>query len=221
MKISQYLASNVVRLTVENPSASSKSFGFRELTDGLRDRYKFLQVPTRIEEFDLHRGVEFFGGIFNEGNLIEKLRIHNNGIYCEARQPTEVIQEFIDDVFEWVSQVSGITFEYPAPPNVFVLSSLEVESDVCHVSARSALSVIGEKITTLLESYGHEVPKFEPTCLAFHCDETEVTGIRPTRFTFERREGRQFDEKLFFSTAPLKTTDHLDLLNELEGLLAV
>ena len=144
--------SSIVRLAVEKPSGSSKSLGVRDLTDGLRDRYKFLQVPTRIEEFDFQRGVEFSRGIFNEGKSIERLRIHNNGVYCEARQPTEVIQEFIDDVFEWVRQDSGSTFEYPAPPNVFAMSSLEVESDVCHVShvsARSEFSVIGEKITGL------------------------------------------------------------------------
>ncbi len=217
MKISEYLASNIVRLTVENPSGS---FDVRDLTNGLRDRYKFLQVPTKIEEFDFNRGLEFLGGIFKEGKVISRLRIHNNGIYCEAMQPTEVIQEFIDDVLEWVRKDSGMTVEYRAPPNVFALSSLEVESDVSLVSAHGGVSVIGEKITALLESYGHEATKFEPTCLVFHCDEPRVQGTRLTRFTFERREGQPFDKKLFFSTAPLKTTDHLELLNELEGLLA-
>ena len=217
MKISEYLASNVIRLTVERPFEISV---LRDFTDGLRDRYKFLQLPTNIEEYDFQRGVIFAGGVFNKDKLIEQLRIHNNGVYCAARQPTEVIQQFIDDVFEWVIQDFGITFDYHDPPNVFAMSSLEVESDVCHTSARNAFSVIGEKITALLESYGQEVPKFEPTSLMFHCDETRVTGIKPTKFTFERREGRLFDEKLFFSTAPLKTADHLELLNELEGLLA-
>ena len=220
MMVSGYLPSNIVRLTADNQFGSSQFGDLRSMTNGLGDRHKFLQVPTRIEEFDFHRGLEFLGGIFNEGKLIDRLRIHNNGIYCEARQPTEVIQEFIDDVVEWVRQDFGITVEYRAPPNVFALSSIELVSDASLASALREFSLIGEKITALLASYGNEAQKFEPTRLAFHCDQTAVTGIKQAVFTFERREGQPFDKNLFFSSAPLKTKDHLELLNELERLLA-
>ena len=72
----------------------------------------------------------------------------------------------------------------------------------------------------LVASYGQQVPSFEATTLAFQCDLSKVENINPEMFTFERRAEKPFDSGLFYSAAPLKTADHLELLNELEGILA-
>lgn len=220
MKVSQYLTSNVVRLFNGEPYASSKLCHFRDLTNGLQDRYKFLQVPTKIEEFDIQQGLEFLHGAFNEETIISRLKIYNDGFFCEALQPTEVIQKVIDDVSNWIRHDFKMTIDDADPPNQFFVSSLEVESDASSVLGLSKFSTIGEKITALLASYGIAVPAFEPVFLGLHCDQTQEANAQPTKFTFERRVNQSFNSKLFFSSAPLKTADHLEVLNELGGLLA-
>jgi hypothetical protein len=44
------------------------------------------------------------------------------------------------------------------------------------------------------------------------------TRRRPNRFTLERRIGLPFSANVFFSQAPLKSGDHLALLEALEAL---
>lgn len=220
MKISKYLVSYVVRFVMEETPGSPPTMYIGDLVNALKDRYRFLQVPTKIEEFDLQKGIEFIHGIFEKDQVIRKLRIHNNGIFCEAVLSTEVISDFIEDVFNWARQEIGMKLEDAVDPNQFFSSHLEVETDISLATAFSKFSLIGDKLTTLVASYGQQVPSFEATTLAFQCDLSKVQNISPEMFTFERRAQKPFDSGLFYSAAPLKTADHLELLNELEGILA-
>lgn len=220
MKISKYLVSTVIRLVKEELSGDQKKFYIGDLASALRDRYKFLQSPTKIEEFNLQQGMEFIHGIFNENHVIGKFQVYNNGVYCEAELPTEVISEFVEDVFSWVRQEIKMTVEDADLPNIFFMSNLEVETDASLAPALSKFSAIGDKLTALLASYGQQVPSFQASHLGFHCDVSEVQSVRPETFTFERRAQKPFDSGLFFSAAPLKTADHLALLDELESILA-
>lgn len=220
MKVSKYLMSNVVRLVKDEYPDSQRKFYIGDIANALRDRYRFLQVPTKIEEFNLQQGVEFIHGVFKEDQIIGKFKVYNNGVYCEAELPTEVISEFIEDVFDWARQEIGMTIEDTDAPNQFFISNLEVESKASLAPAFSKLSTICERLTSLLVSYGQEVPPFETTHLAFHCDISKVESVKPTMFSFEHRVETPFDSGLFFAAAPLKTADHLILLDELESILA-
>lgn len=212
--------SYVVRFFTEETSGNQKNIYIGDVASALRDRYKFLQAPTKIEDFDLQKGMEFIHGIFNNDHVIGKLRIHNNGVFCEAELPTEAISEFLEDVFEWARQDMGMTLEDAVEPNQYFSSHLEVETDISLAPALGKFSSIGDKLTALMTSYGQQVPSFEATHLAFQCDVSIVQGVRPEIFSLERREGKPFDSGLFYTASPLKTADHLALLNDLESILA-
>jgi len=51
-------------------------------------------------------------------------------------------------------------------------------------------------------------------------DDSDTPQPKPMAFAFERRDGHPFDEALYFSSAPLKTQDHLNCLDDLEKMLA-
>jgi hypothetical protein len=97
----------------------------------------------------------------------------------------------------------------------------KVEPSVMLDSALSRFSAIGKRLPELIASYGQDVPEFEPTALTFSCDASKVKDIKPSMFTFERRAEEPFETGLYFSTAPLRTTDHIQLLNELESVFVV
>jgi len=220
MKVSNYLMSTVIRLVKDNPPDSPNKAYIGDLSNALRDRYSFLQWPVKIEEFDLQKGINFLHGRFKEDQIIDKIQVYSNGVYCEAKLPNEVIEEFVDDVFEWVHKDFGLILDDAIAPSRFYTSQLEVKSDYSPAQALSKFSPIGDKITQFLNSYGQVIPAFETTHLAFLCDTTNVENLAPTKFTFERREQQPFDAGLYFSAAPLKTKDHLKVLNELEKILA-
>lgn len=220
MKLSKYMVSSVIRLFKEERSDSQNKFYIGDFANAIRDRYKFLQSPVKIEEFNLKSGVEFIHGIFKEDQVIGKFKIYNNGIYCEAMLPTEIISEFVDDVFDWARNDFGMTIKDADAPSQIFVSNVEVE---CHTSLAQALgkfSSINDKITALLASYGQEVPTFEATHVTFHCDTLKIEGVRPTMFSFERRAEQPFDAEMYYSSAPLKSKDHLKILDVLEKILS-
>lgn len=219
MKVTEYLTSNIIRLVNDEQSDNQKKPHIGDLVTGLKDRYKFLQVPVKLEEYNLQTGMEFAQGIFREHQIIEKFKVYNNGIYCEAALPTEVISEFVDDVFDWARKNLGMTLEETDTPQAFI-SHLEVKSDPSIAHALIKFSTIGDMLTEFLASYGQVAGAFEATRLGFHCDKSNVDGFRPMNFSFERRTGQPFDAGIYYSVAPLRTVDHLKVLDELEKILA-
>jgi len=218
MIVSKHLGSNIVRIFKEEEPVERQRQHIGDVVEGLKVRYKFLQSPTKLEDFDLERGVEFVHGLYRGQDVIGKFRVHRNGVYCEAQLPTETISDFVEDVLEWAKIEFDISVEDAEPPSRLYLSALEVRSSVELGQALSKYSEFGKSIAQCLASYGHQVPDFEPIALTMNCDATKLESIRPNMFSFERRADQPHDSGLYFSLAPLKTADHLALLAELDEL---
>jgi hypothetical protein len=58
----------------------------------------------------------------------------------------------------------------------------------------------------------------EPFGIAFSADYSLIPGMKPAPFRLERRAGLGFDTNLYVSQAPLRTADHIKLLEQLEKL---
>ena len=56
--------------------------------------------------------------------------------------------------------------------------------------------------------------------IGLHNDVPDGGMYKTSKFIFERREGEPFSRNLYFSTAPLRTKDHLELLALLEKAFA-
>lgn len=221
MKLKKIIVSQCIRLFEdEPPSEEKKKFYIGDATKALEQRYRFLQSPARIEDFNLKTGVTFLHGIFKKDIIINKFQVYSNGVFCEAHVPTEVCDEFLDDVTRWAQEDFGLTVKPANGPNLIYLSSIEVESTASLNSRLSEFSSIGKLISDTLMSYGYQVPAFEVSHLGFECDPSGLTGVKPTLLSFERRLNEPFASGVYFSTAPLKTRDHLAILNEIEKILA-
>ena len=78
---------------------------------------------------------------------------------------------------------------------------------------------IGRFVTDALLRYGSEYPDTDVNSISVRCDTSGLTGLKPTAFTVERREGAPFRSNIYYSTSPLKTADHLNVLTRMEQLL--
>lgn len=190
--------------------------------DLIKREYQFLQVPMNLDEWDLSRGITFGHGSFDieeesRSIVIDKLQIFFDGIIVQARSYTEDADLFIDQLIEWSASVFGtITDTENVSKTYNSIIDIELDSsilgrcsEICHGVA------IG--IESYLKGYGDTNAEFHMHGLTMSVDDTKTNAPIPGLFRLERKNKESFDSNLYFSAAPLRTRDHLALLEELES----
>jgi len=179
---------------------------------GMEDRYGFVQVPRTVQEINFSTGVSFLQGYF-QNSIIDKLEIYEKGLLCDARINSNLCDKFLDDLTTWATN----EFDLPVKETGtrVYMSQLEVFTELNIGMALSKFRPIGE---TIAKVHGGSSKPFELSGIRMHMDVTGITGPQPTEFTFERRAGQSYASSVYFSTAPLRTDDHVRVLDELEKL---
>lgn len=190
-----------------------------DISRGLQDRYKFFQIPRVVEEYDLKKGVTFLEGNFDKRFSIDKLQIYENGVLVDAKVDSTACDQFITDCVKWIQTTFGLLVEEQSNIARGNLSNIEVEFTP-RARTPSPLDKFGQRIAQVLTGYGTIAPPFQVSGFKLHCDVTTMALPKPTNFLFERREGQPYELNIYFSSAPLRTDDHLKLLDELENLHA-
>ncbi len=202
----------------------------------LQERYGFMQVPGGFEDFKSPQGIVCNHGrflipesdiskvstkYFQVGELIiDSLHVLENGVLVSTRGTVESADLFLDDLFDWGANTFGsITVEStPIMKNFFSQIEIQLDSDIMlHLQKADILC---DKISSSLSEYGHGSYTFQPYGFSLHFDATQLPAQRlaPNQFIIERKQQMPYKENIFVSSAPLKTTDHLKLLEELEKL---
>ena len=185
------------------------------LIRGLQDMYGFVQVPLTISDLDFTKGVNFLRGYY-KGNIIDKLQIYENGLLCEAATDNSVCDEFMGEILNWAATEHGIPVRETGV-KAFI-SQVEVISDIDLGMAFSKIGAIGSLFAGALKSYGQPVPDYSFSGIRMHYDSITMPVPRPPEFVFERRAGQLYSTNEYFSSAPLRTKDHMYILDELEKL---
>jgi hypothetical protein len=222
MKVKSYLLNQNIRILTLG-SAEQQGRGGRpgliRLARNLELKYGFLQGPRIVSDYNFQTGVTFLEGQFGE-TFITKLAVHGNGVLAEANASTEAIDDFLEDLISWAAAELGTTFT-EVPGSRGYLSQIEAEFDASLGEAFSEFLQFGKRIAERLTSYGVNTENFEMSQLAFHCDLTKLTIPKPgPAFILARRDGEPYEGDIYFASAPLNTSDHLNLLKELEEILS-
>ncbi|HIE71088.1 MAG TPA: ankyrin repeat domain-containing protein [Planctomycetes bacterium] len=80
----------------------------------------------------------------------------------------------------------------------------------------SLLTKIAGSLAKYQTGYGLRSSPFELAAISIAVDNMAFVGPKPTAFSLARQANAPFDSKLFVSTAPLQTDDHLELLHAIE-----
>ncbi|HEV7601762.1 MAG TPA: hypothetical protein VGO49_16095 [Bradyrhizobium sp.] len=184
------------------------------LIRAMQDRYGFVQVPQKVAELDFNAGVNFLQGYFKD-IVIDKFQVYNNGLLCEAAADNEVCAEFLDEVLTWASK----EFNLPLKPRMKAFQSkIEAFSTKDIGRTFANFNEVGALITRLLEGYGLNAPPYVIWGLALQHEPQKDVPSNPS-FEFARRAEQPFDSGIYYSSAPLRTQDHLQVLNLLEQVL--
>ena len=216
MQIKSIMTSQAIRFYAEVEAVLERRSPV-PMIRGLQDKYGFVEVPLTVAELDFTKGVTFLRGYY-KGTIIEKLQIYQNGLLCEASADNSIGDEFMGEVLSWA------TTEHKIPVRetgikAFV-SQLEVITSIDLTAVFPKIKAIGGLLAGALKSYGQPVPNFGINGIRMHYDSAAMPVPRPPEFIFERRAGQAYSTNEFFSSAPLRTKDHMHILSELEKLFA-
>lgn len=184
-------------------------------------RYHFGRGPELKSEEIAKNGYKFEGGHFNHAEMtvrIVDLALYRDGVVVNGIE-TEVVEAFLDDVVEFMRREFGFR-DFITKPRKYFQSQIIVEF------AQSPAKLIRsfDKITAAISDplkriYDLEVPVGFAR-LDFETDKTTTQASAAIqRFIIERRAGISFDRERYFSAAPMRTRDHLAVLEQIEGLI--
>jgi hypothetical protein len=183
-------------------------------------KYKFVQFPTKPEELDLSKGINFVGGSFqkdSQNDIAIDLTIFNDGFLSDTRSSTEDSDAFLDEFFSWIAGEFGLVQYKEILRSRVYVSELWVKTDKSLNALNPKLENFSKRLTSLIVGHDHHPILFETYGISFWTNPT-IT-LPPGPFKFERAEGAPFNENRYYSAAPLQTDVHLAMLEELEDIL--
>lgn len=187
-----------------------------QIAAGLVQRYSFAGPPQSFAELNANR-VEFNHGLF-KGSAIEAFEVYNDGIVVASRSNTDIIDEFVVDLKDWMQNEMGISTFTSRSVDKMYESSVIIEADEKILSPLTAMAGLCEDIGKMVAlNTGLDV-RYQPAGFTLAPDHTQISTLKPSTFRLERRFGAEFSLNQFFSFAPLKTSQHMDLLERVGRL---
>lgn len=177
-------------------------------------RYSFVKSPTKLEDLDPQKGIELVEGRLGD-ICIDRINVFPNGIVIDTRSSTENSEKVLNDILALAHEVFGAAIK---PLRQSFMSQFIFRSDM----RLATLNPVVPKIATVLSERASADLKhpfsYEPTAILLNVD-TSQTKTAPAMFTIERRAEIPFAENTYFSGAPLRTAEHIEIVKEFEASL--
>jgi hypothetical protein len=191
---------------------------YPEIATALVERYGFQKYPSKPEEFDEKKGIEFHEGRSGKA-VITKFVILSSGLYVDTGASTDVSEDILRDVLEWGETNFGLAFRPDMLKKRAYVSNITFHSEVSLLELHPALREISAVVTQQVEeNFGRKLI-YEPEAVQLQFDKL-TTNFGTAAFLIQRREGVPFSENKYFSTSPLKTKIHIALIEALEKQLS-
>lgn len=178
------------------------------------NRYTFSKTPTKFEDLNPQKGIELAEGRLGD-ICIDRINIFQNGIVIDTRSSTENSERVLNDILALANEVFGATI---TPARRSFASQIIFRSSMRLV----ALSPVLPKIAGVLSERASADLKhsfsFEPTAIVLNVDTSQVKNA-PVMFTIERRADVPFAENTYFSSASLRTVEHIEIVKAFEASL--
>ncbi len=188
-----------------------------DLMTAIAERCEFRKFPQ-----DFGKNKETAGAVFEIGKWndqpIDKLTIFNDGIVLETSSDTDDTDATLQQLLMWAKKEIGISYEPEMIRRKLFTSSLVVYSDLQLDSLHPILKELAAFISPdVNEQFNHQFV-YRTAGITIGVN-TLASKFAPAVFSIERRIDVPDSENRYFSTAPLRTSKHLSLLEKLEKAL--
>lgn len=177
-------------------------------------RYNFPKYPQSLEDMDLQKGITFSEGMLGD-IAIMSLQVFQNGIIVDTRSSTDNSIRVFDDLLHFAKERNGATV---IRRRYHLTSQITFRSDLKLSLINPFLQPIANRLSAQLSETLNHPMLFEPTAVIVG-PQTWSLKIVPTSFTIERRAETPLNENTYFSSAPLPTSEHVELIEEIERTL--
>lgn len=181
---------------------------------GFAKRYAFQKSPQSVAEMDFQKGVQFAAGR-HRNVAIEQIQLFNNGIAIDTRSSTDNCLLILQDILDNVMSTMGVSV---GPTKRHFVSQIAFRSDLKLSLLHPMLQPIADRLGAETSSALNHPIIFEPTAILIGPDTSQLK-LTPSMFSIERRIETPFGENTYFSGAPLTTTEHFELIEEVEEAL--
>src|SRR5258707_1395130 len=175
------------------------------------ERYSFVKQPTTADEIldAQNKGLIFELGKWNDVG-IAKLVLFDWGIVVETNSSTDASESVLQDMLKWGAETFALSDRPSLVTRRNYVSELVFSSEMLLPTISPKLGPLGDKITSLVSGYlGNSLP-FETIGFTLAFDSTQSKQLF-TPFQIMRLAETPFSLKKYYSGAPLKTADHIQL----------
>ncbi len=185
---------------------------------GLVKRYGFVGYPSPGDTLQAVNGVEFKHGLF-EGVAIESLQIYRDGVIISAKASTDVHDKILKDLMSWLIEDLGGSIIQNHTQDRMYESCLIFEPSKDILVILNAFKKVQDKLSDMVKKNSNLKANFEAFGFGFAPDQNLIPGIKPSGFQIERWTSADYSMTRFFSRAPVKTDQHIELISMIESLL--
>ena len=216
MKLLAIQTSSVTNLFIAGNAGQPQNL-FRT-ANAVIDRYKFQVRPT-TEELVSDK-VTFGHGEFG-GVSIGALEVYSDGIIVRNRSTTDIIDAFIEDLLSFLQAETDFAYIESHNIDKTYMSELFVEVSPKVLKVLEVFrNPINEISVELSKSGNRSYPMMQPAGFVFSGADTAEDANKFLPFRLERRFGTDFDKNIFISSAPVPTSVHLSVLENIERSIA-
>jgi len=215
-------------ILAQSIAAVTPNHGFGYLPDALSavlGRYKFVDFPSQPHQFfpaDSNDPINFRHGKIEIGGktiVIAWLQIFQSGVAISTDSDTKDSDLVLDDVLDWAASRFNLEFKI-VRPGFGHLSQIVVQLERNLSDYFPALKPVLADVQSKLDDFYTAKPAYELTSLLFHFDQSIHPSLAPNGIRLEPRAGVPFDQRLYYSEAPLSTENHLELIQRIEAALS-
>ncbi|MBB5340585.1 hypothetical protein [Tunturiibacter gelidoferens] len=216
MKLASILTARAVALIDIDEFNIKGAIRFADLVPVIARQFNFLIVPSKVEDFDLEKGVFFGSGKVGE-KVIDVLKIFPHSITIECLSSTDDSKAALEEILSWGREELGLSYTDGMIQRWGYISQITFYCDFPLLNAISApLLNLARKTGKAVDSIFEEGIEYEVAKVNVGHDplmrKNGIAGI-----TIEHRANVQFGDNKFFSEAPLPTSLHIKFLEEFEA----
>lgn len=192
---------------------SDRSLFPPRLSDLIKDRYSFVEYPKSVEEYSGGAGLQYRYGYYGDF-IIDKAVVYNDAIFVTASVHSDRLDVLIDDIILQIEGEFSVTLDKTNAISLYN-SKIEIEAGGGFSGWLKQLEPVQRFLESAARRNGIDVKSYEVGGVSVS---GEGDGdIKPGRFLFERRVNHPFGDNMFFSEAPLSTSEHFGLISEISG----
>jgi hypothetical protein len=186
-----------------------------DLVTKLNERYQFSSNNSTDKADLKEKGLVFESGYW-QGHSIKKLSFNPSITYVEGEESTDISQQILIDLLEWAQKELGANFTPHSIQRWAFVSDIVFQSDFPLLFGQNkVLNSVAERMAQAVQENLREKLDFQPAQLALgHDPQKRSTVVAP--FSIQHRVNTLFEDNIFFAEAPIPTSLHLELLEEIE-----